>query len=173
MGNSVSVQFSSVEEREMMKDFLINNINIIRELNKAEFRIDDGLSFLPLDEEKLFNKPNTKNLLGFNNISIPLYIANICAWMAIKSAYRESNEKVFFYYDDKKMYLSLEPKKNKILVNMDGVPVYSKEPIKDKLLVKLFKVGIDREKSQELFQELNNKWVEYNIPTNKTLKPKI
>lgn len=172
MGYSVSVRFTSPQERDLMQEFIMENQDILDQLVIAGNIIPSYYKNIPSCGEDLPYAPNFKSLLGFHGTITPNYIWDLCAWMAVKSSYRAKNSKIFFYYDNEKMYVSTDIKNsNDILVDENGVPAY-KELSKEQRITSLEIYEGDKEKIKDLLIELNNRWESINNEKKQTNKLK-
>lgn len=156
MGYDVSVRFKNENERELMKEFLSQQKNLIEDISKTD-------SYQPCHSSEVFYgedlgyTPKVKYLLGFHGTGIPKYIWDLCSWMAVKSSYRAKNENIFFYYDSEKMPVTFDINNIKnTVVTPEGIPVENKE--EKKSLFSLFMPKEDIKKRIALFTNLNDNW---------------
>lgn len=164
MGYSISVQFKNQNEKEKMQMFLIENQDILNQMQAID-TIQSFFDNTPLSGEQLGYSLNNKNLLGFHSSSIPNYIWNLSAWMSIKANCQSDGEN-YFYYDDKKMFITFDINNQKnTIVDKDGIPIISKT---NKLYLKkiteiFWKNKNSDEIQQHLFFQLNNNFKKYKM----------
>lgn len=164
MGYSVSVRFKNENEKQKMKLFLENNNNLIEQLRETEKYISHTNT--PLEGEELGYAPKIKNLLGFYGSGIPRYIWNLCAWMAVKSSYRNKENDIFFYYDSDKMKVTFDiNNRQNTVVSEEGIRVIlpKDESLPKKFIKALLALEPDYKKQDEIMEKLNENWKSYNL----------
>lgn len=162
MGYSITVPFKSAEEKEKMKKFLLENKEILDKL-KSNTVDDTPHDNTPQEGKDLSYAPDKENLLGFYGTGIPRYIWDLCSWMAVKSEFRDENEKSFIYYDDEKIMVTFDTAdSSNIIVDSEGLRIRNSEKTISKKIIESF-LGIkkEQENSTKLLNQLNDNWSEY------------
>lgn len=177
MGYSISVQFKNAEEKELMKNFLLANKDILDKL-KNNKPYEPPHENNPYDGENLGYAPTKKHLLGFYGSGIPSYLWDICSWMAVKSQIRDKKNNPYLYYDSEKEIITFDINNTKnILVDSNGVRV-ERQHLDLSLPVKAMELFFGSKKEQKnklkLLNELNDNWTKYiiNLPQLTTKKNK-
>jgi hypothetical protein len=160
MGYSVSVKFSNKNELEEMRTFLLKNSDILEQLKSTDIHQVD---LEPIYGEDLGYAPKKKHLLGFHGIGIPRYVWDLCAWMSVKSSYRDPKRGMFFYYDKEKMLVTFDLDNHQnTVVDHDGIRVEKEKSFASKIASSI--LGFDANiKQRELFIQLNNNWDQYKL----------
>lgn len=171
MGYSISVRFSSSDEADKMSKFLMSNQDLLLEMQKLESpALVSYFNNIPSREDNLPYAPEKNNLLGFHGTGIPRYIWNLCAWMTVKSSFRDKNNKLYFYYDEEKMIVSFDEKNTQdTIVNQEGIRI---EVVKKNISAFMYKflVGDYKDEQRKILEELNTRWITYSLekkPKNK------
>lgn len=167
MSYDVSVRFKTSQERENMKVFLEKNKELLEQLSNIPTVSMPYHSREVFYGENLGYTPKFKNMLGFHGTGIPEYIWNLCAWMTVKSSYRDKNNKLYFYYDKDRMIVTFDTQNTtNTVVDAEGIPIIIKQevPLSTKIAHNL--LGVDPEKAgqdmQDLLIKLNTNWYEFN-----------
>lgn len=160
MGYSISVYFHKKEEKEQMKNFLMQNQSLLDELKTTDLRVS-YFSIDVLEKNKVVYGPKKRNLLGFHGSGIPHYAWAICAWMAVQN----NPKKPFLYYDDEPLEIVYEheQKENetRTIVNEKGIMVEPKKSLTKQLLIRFFDLGVKYEKEQEILTKLHDNWLAF------------
>lgn len=171
MGYSISVRFSSSDEADKMSKFLMSNQDLLLEMQKLESpALVSYFNNIPSREDNLPYAPEKNNLLGFHGTGIPRYIWNLCAWMTVKSSFRDKNNKLYFYYDEEKMIVSFDEKNTQdTIVNQEGIRI---EVVNKNISAFMYKflVGDYKDEQRKILEELNTRWITYSLekkPKNK------
>jgi len=160
MGYSISVPFKTTEEQQRMKNFLLDNLSILENLEKTEIIVLHQNE--PLEGENLGYTPKVKNLLGFSGRGIPHYTWYLCVWMAMKSSVRSKKGEVYFYYDDERMYVTQDKENKKhTVVDNEGLKLIEKDNGINYFFRWLKPENGEKEQYQ-LMKKLNDNWYEYN-----------
>ena len=169
MGYDISVKFKSVEEKDNMYNFLVENLDILKKLEKTDYlsfhiepNINDNIgSYAP--------KKNRDKLISFHGTGIPLYAWDLCCWMAHKSFYKnkQGNSTIFYDSDAIEIYLNEDNPKN-ININEQGFRIRTEKSLFEKFRNHL--IGRKEIKQFEILSELNDLW---NKKLNNLNKPKM
>ena len=172
MSYSISVKFSNKEEMTNMKNFILSQSSLMKEMSELKLYFHNNTEYEDIIQEgnELPYSPEEKYLLGFNSSIITYYIWSICTWMSVKSNVRNEQQEPYFYYDDEIILVSLTDKKpNQLLATQDGIILKSSG--NSNLITKIKNIINNQThknimKQQQLLLKLNDNWNDYNFKNN-------
>lgn len=180
MSYDISVKFKTEQDREKMKNFLSENVDFLLKMqgNDRYAKYSLGHEGVPYNGEDLGYAPKMKNMLGFHGRRAPKYLWDLCAWMAVKSEYKDSKGNMNLYYDREKMLVTFDTNnKQNTVVTQQGIPVEQSEDFIDGVVAFMVGDKARNKKNKELLIQLNEKWNEYVLKNEqisvKTKKPKF
>ena len=158
MGYSISTRFSSSEERERMRLFLVENEDLLKQM--------DPYAYVPSIGEDLAYAPKVTHLLGFHGSQVTT-MWDLVAWMTVQSTYRDPKRGMFFYYDDEAMTVRFDAHPQDTQVDDRGIRVLPPKDIFRNALEAL--LGDLRPNTKGILETLHQRWLVYQAaPTPET-----
>lgn len=157
MGYDMSVRFENPNAVTKMLSFLSTIQKELVELQNTEntrfkFEFSTGNEIGAYAPRK-----KRENLISIHGIGIPYYAWSLCAWMAHKSEYRNTNGRPVLYYDDERLVIYTRNSDEKELrADEDGVLIHKEQHSSLERLIKKFKFGPDFEKTDELIRRIDS-----------------
>lgn len=122
----VTIAFKNKEDMNRMSDFLNIHQDLINQLKN----IDEDITNLCVLNKEHLNEKSSKYVLGYENGSNK-FVWSLSAWIAKKAGIKDKNGDSYITYNTIKRHVRESSKDNinEIIVNKEGVQIFSEDPL--------------------------------------------